>query len=622
VNKFVKTFWGKVKVILANRSLMKKSIAVHVTIIGVPVMVFALYTYKSLERNAKKDAIEKRNYEINVEYDTIEKNMYIMRNIINTVTHDKELLDFIAHDGDRDTRELINFSDTKYKQLIGLQNNNPAIKQINIFTRNLQENEFWPIIYMENRVEHNDWYKKVLGKNGVEYWNINHYDNDIKTKSMFNEVNYELVVSLNKAIKHSGSNLGVVRVTMVSKDFFPSMFKEEQDGQTFVIDKENLNLISDKDNKLLKTYSFDPEQFKQFIGDKLLKERGEIDYKQGKEEYIVLYRESPMVNNYIVNVIPLKKITQGIETSRQLLLWGGILLLVFLSIIIYFATKALLRRFYKILSAVKQVRNGELMPSIPVYGTDEVGVLAHNFRQMMKTIDTLINESINREVMTKEAELKALKTQIDAHFLYNTLENIRMMAVVEENYMISDCLANLGDMMRYNMRWNNEFVPLSEEISHIKNYISLMTLRYDNQIILNINIMKEFMSKEILKLTIQPLVENAVKHGLADKLRSEDGSISISVEIDQQFLYLSVMDNGKGMDKNKVLELQNHIDGNVNDKFGLGLKNVNDRIKLFYNDQCGIIVESQEGTYTKITMKLPREGKGILIAGIDEIAKI
>jgi two-component system sensor histidine kinase YesM len=132
-----------------------------------------------------------------------------------------------------------------------------------------------------------------------------------------------------------------------------------------------------------------------------------------------------------------------------------------------------------------------------------------------------------------------------------------------------------------------------------------MTLRYDFEIILKINIEPEFLDREILKLTIQPLVENAVKHGISEKLMSENGIISISVAIDEEYLYLNVKDDGKGMDINKVQELQNHINENIDKKYGLGLKNVSDRIKLFYGKQYGIMIEAHEGGYTQITLKLP-----------------
>ena len=614
-------FLGKVKQTFINESLMKKLIAMYIFIIGIPILIFSLYTFNSLLENAKNDAIDRANYDLSTEYESVEKNVYIMRNIVNSIDANNEVLEYLQGDNKQETKKLIDFKETTYKQLINLQNSNPTIKQVNIFTDNLQVSEIWPTFYREDRIIHNDWYKKTIEKNGAEYWNIDHYDNDIVINSTSNDESKDLVVSLNKKINYPlNKYLGISRVTMCSKDFFPKMFEEDdlKSGQILLVDKENMDIKTDENSSLLRNFNFDKEKFQEFIKGRLEHEKGEITYNQGKEDYIILFKESPIPNNYLLSIIPLNNISQGIKDSRRVVIWGALFLLLLLSIVVYYATKTILKRLYEIIYAVKQVRTGDLMPSIEVYGNDEVGVLAHNFREMMKTIDTLIKDSVSKEIITKEAELRALKTQIDSHFLYNTLENIRMMALVEDNYIVSDCLASLGDMMRYNMKWNNEFVPLSEEINHIKNYISLMTLRYDFEIILKIDIKDEFLNREILKLTIQPLVENAVKHGLSEKLRSKNGSVFISVETDETYLYLNVMDDGNGMDINKVQELQNHIDGNVDKRYGLGLKNVNDRIKLFYGKQYGIVIEAQEGNYSKITLRLPNEVKGTLSSSINK----
>jgi two-component system sensor histidine kinase YesM len=604
----INIMWRKVKQTLIDQSLIKKLITMYIFIIGIPILIFSLYIFSSLSKNAKHDAVNRANYDLSTEYDSVEKNVYIMRNIIKTIESDNQVIEYLQGENNQDAKELIDFRETTYKQLINLQNSNPTIKQINIFTSNSNISEIWPTFYKIDRIMDNDWYKKVIKKNGSEYWNVNHYDNDIVVKSTLNDESKDVVVSLNKRITYrSDKYFGICRVTMNSKDFFQKMYEKDElkSGQILLVNKENMDIKTDENSTLLKSFNFDKKKFQDFIKDKLEHERGEVNYSQGSEAYIILYKESPIPNNYLVNVIPLNNISQEIKNSKYLVIWSSLFLLIFLSVVVFYATKAILKRLYKIISAVKQVRTGDLMPSIEVYGNDEVGVLAHNFRQMMKTIDILIKDSVNKEIITKEAELKALKTQIDSHFLYNTLENIRMMALVEENYMVSDCLAALGDMMRYNMKWNREFVPLNEEISHIKNYIALMTLRYDFEIILNINIDSEFLGREILKLTIQPLVENAVKHGISEKLMSENGSVSISVDIDEEYLYLNVKDNGKGMDINKVQELQNYINGNINKKYGLGLKNVSDRIKLFYGKQYGIMIEAKEGFYTQITLKLP-----------------
>ncbi|URZ04373.1 sensor histidine kinase [Clostridium felsineum] len=600
-------FIKNVRDFFIKKNLMKKLIITYILVIAVPIMFFSVYTFKSLEVNAKKDAINKHSYELNVEYSDIEKNIYIMRNVLSAVKNNEEVMNYIDPHKSTDLKELIKFNDVTYKEITNLQNNNPNIRQINIFTNNSEVNEIWPLIYSEKRIIGDKWYKNTLDKDGAAYWNINQCDNDIKKDSLEDQDNGELIVSLNKEIKsQSSKDIGIIRITMLSKNFFPNMFNNDKlnNSQIFIFNTRTLDLITNENNIILKRLHFDRNLFKKSIMGKLKDSKGDISYSQGNEKYILLYMESPLASDYLICVIPLNNITKSVAYSRKALLSESLLLLLLLSIIIYFVTKIILKRLYLILNSIKQIRTGNLEVDIPVYGSDEIGVLAHNFREMMKKIDELIKENIKKEVIGKETELRALKSQINAHFLFNTLENIRVMSLVEGNYVVADSLVSLADMMRYNIKWDNDFVSLNEELNHIKKYISLMTLRYEYCINLHVDIDENFCQLKIPKLIIQPLVENAVNHGLREKLRKKDGNIYISVREDGDYLNLNVMDDGKGMNKDEIHILYEHINGKVHEKLGLGIKNVNDRIRLFYGKNSGVYIEAEKESYSKFIIKL------------------
>ncbi|URZ17104.1 sensor histidine kinase [Clostridium felsineum] len=604
---YIILFIKNVRDFFIKKNLMKKLIITYILVIAVPIMFFSVYTFKSLEVNAKKDAINKHSYELNVEYSDIEKNIYIMRNVLSAVKNNEDVMNYIDPHKSTDLKELIKFNDVTYKEITNLQNNNPNIRQINIFTNNPEVNEIWPLIYSEKRIIGDKWYKNTLDKDGAAYWNINQCDNDIKKDSLEDQDNGELIVSLNKEIKsQSSKDIGIIRITMLSKNFFPNMFNNDKlnNSQIFIFNTRTLDLITNENNIILKRLHFDRKLFKKSIMGKLKDSKGDISYSQGNEKYILLYMESPLASDYLICVIPLNNITKSVAYSRKALLSESLLLLLLLSIIIYFVTKIILKRLYLILNSIRQIRTGNLEVDIPVYGSDEIGVLAHNFREMMKKIDELIKENIKKEVIGKETELRALKSQINAHFLFNTLENIRVMSLVEGNYVVADSLVSLADMMRYNIKWDNDFVSLNEELNHIKKYISLMTLRYEYCINLHVDIDENFCQLKIPKLIIQPLVENAVNHGLREKLRKKDGNIYISVREDGDYLNLNVMDDGKGMNKEEIHILYEHINGKVHEKLGLGIKNVNDRIRLFYGKNSGVYIEAEKESYSKFIIKL------------------
>jgi two-component system sensor histidine kinase YesM len=189
------------------------------------------------------------------------------------------------------------------------------------------------------------------------------------------------------------------------------------------------------------------------------------------------------------------------------------------------------------------------------------------------------------------------------------LEAIKTVAEIDYKYDISDYLTALGRLMRYSMHWSNIYVTLKEEIDHVRNYLSLMNLRCENKIAISIVIEDELLMLEILKMTIQPIVENAINHGLAPK--NWQGMLEIRAFKSVQNLCIQVVDNGVGMSTGQLEQLKEKIridhvkDSEVFLYGGIGLKNVNERIKLFYGEEYGLKIESVESEYTTVWVILP-----------------
>ncbi len=268
---------------------------------------------------------------------------------------------------------------------------------------------------------------------------------------------------------------------------------------------------------------------------------------------------------------------------------------------------------------MKRVRKGEVTAAIAIRGGGEVGELAHHFNKLIRTINELIAQGVRKQAVTKEAELRTLHSQIDSHFLYNTLENIKMLAEIEGQRTISDALTSLGGMMRYNFKWSGEYVKLRDEIRHIRNYIDVMNIRFDEPIRLELNIPSEFMELEVLKMSLQPIVENAVKHAWPE-FPDQEKQIKIDViawEEDQ--ITINVTDNGIGIEPYRLGRLGEILRTADDEELpsgdygrggvqagGIGLRNVHQRIRLFYGNEYGIEVKSEEGKFTQVTMTFPK----------------
>ena len=284
-----------------------------------------------------------------------------------------------------------------------------------------------------------------------------------------------------------------------------------------------------------------------------------------------------------------------------------LLLIPFLAAGINVVVKTVLRQFYRIIDAIKRVQTGDLSVVIEDCGTDEMGELGSQVNKMLTEINHLMKEQIDKELLVKNSEIKALQNQINAHFIYNVLESIKMMAEIEEQYDISDAVTTLGKLLRYSMRWTAGTVTVAEEIEYIRNYLKLMNIRFDYEIYLSLNIPDSIYAQQIPKMSLQPIVENAIYHGIEQM--AEDTNIYIKGLIEGNDCIIEITDAGRGMSEEEVARLYKKISGEIETTGGsgngIGLKNVQDRIKMNFGEEYGIEIASKLGCYTKIMVRIP-----------------
>ena len=217
------------------------------------------------------------------------------------------------------------------------------------------------------------------------------------------------------------------------------------------------------------------------------------------------------------------------------------------------------------------------------------------------------------EIKQKEAELNALKTQIKPHYLYNTLDIIRMTAMKHEDRETAEMLESLARQLRYLMGEEKEMVSLEQELDNIRDYFQMMRIRYEGRISLNITVPESLREIAVLKLLVQPAVENAVKHGLKEK--DGQGSVWISANRKAEKVEVTVMDDGVGMDTEQLEAIRKRISAGTKElhnpeKGGVGLVNVNERIQNRYGCQYGVQIESTKGAGTIVIICIPYLSEG------------
>jgi len=570
--------------------------------------IFGLMKYKSY---MEEDVINESKYELQLETEHINSNKDTMEGNAQMVLGDSSILSFIGIERELTLDELMDFNNNTLKNIMRIQFNNPNISDINLFTNNKFINmEMWPLIYSEDRIYKSDWYSNVISENGKECWYLNHDDKDINNIKHIDQGN---MVSLYTEIRQPKSkHLGILKVDMPTKTFFQKMYNDDTKtkSQLFVIDGEN-NIFTNEKTKLFKDEGMDLDYLKsQFLKYKIKNTDNFIVDFKGKDS-IVVFNYIKSLNAYILSVSSVETSYKYINGIQVIFIIGTIFLIFLLSIVTYFITSIILKQLKSMIQSMKKMQSGDFNIAINVRSNDEIGELAHNFRKMLKKINDLISDAVEKKSIAKETELRSLQTQIDAHFIYNVLENIKMMAEIEEKYLISDSLTSLGSMMRYNMKWEKEYINLSHEIDHIQNYVALMNIRFENNIQLDIDIEDGLLEHEVLKMSIQPIIENCIKHALIKIIRKKKGKINLIVKSDGKIMTITVIDDGVGMSPEWVEILNNWINGNPNKiignengSTGIGLRNVNERIKLYYGEEYGITVYSEEGFYTKVVMTM------------------
>ncbi len=334
---------------------------------------------------------------------------------------------------------------------------------------------------------------------------------------------------------------------------------------------------------------------------------------QGEAEQFVFVEYIEEYDVYVVcnlDSVPLDDQMKTIQQVMYLFLLISVVLLIAIS---FFFSKRLTLPITRLMTQMEQVENGQFGAQIEVLSNDELGQLTARFNQMMAELDSYTNEVYVAKIQQKEAELNALKSQIYPHFLYNTLEVIRMTALSRSDDKVAYMIEALSDQIRYLIGTVSDIVPLSLEVDILQKYVYLVNARYDEEV----NFTVSDYGKETIfipKLILQPIVENAVVHGI--KPKNIGGTISLRVNKTAEVLELTIMDNGCGMDASTVAELEARLASDLPGRkteyqwSSIGLKNVHDRIRFLYGTPYGISIFSTQGLGTAVKIRLPSDIKG------------
>lgn len=325
--------------------------------------------------------------------------------------------------------------------------------------------------------------------------------------------------------------------------------------------------------------------------------------KIGNESFLAASADSESNDWRIISLIPESELFAEINQlqKRNLIILTIVMALSLLGL--FFTSRQIIVPIDRLSKIMKIAESGDFSTHIQVNRMDEIGRLSISYNSLLDKINELIHEVYLQKIASSEAKLQMLQSQINPHFLYNTLESISMMATINDDEATAEMATELGSILRYSISNINQPVSLSEEIAQLKKYISLLERRFHSQYTISIDIDNKYYSISIPRLILQPILENAIYHGMSS-VRS-DGKIVISAKkADPHTLLLTVSDNGSGMSEEKVQDLNEYIN-EKNDLFkSIGMRNVNRRIKLSCGPEYGLTVYSCIGKGTTVVMRI------------------
>jgi two-component system sensor histidine kinase YesM len=337
------------------------------------------------------------------------------------------------------------------------------------------------------------------------------------------------------------------------------------------------------------------------------------------EEYLVASRKTPFSDWSLVTLTRYKEATEKINfIQRTNLLIQVLFYSCFLVILIF-----LVRQFTKPLKdlgrVAAEIELGNLTIRSGIQGKNEIGKLGRSFDKMLNRIEDMIRQTVLEQAKKRKIELEMLQAQINPHFLFNILNSIRLKILLNNDAENASLIQALSSLLRMTINRNNEFIPLYQEVEIVTNYIKLMNMRQQDPIDFEVSLAEETLLKEVPRLFIQPLIENAYIHGFNEG----GGRIIISAYSDHQNLIVMVEDDGKGMTDEQRQLLIEHLENNTDevgersDGFsGIGLKNVYERMKLIYGHSFRVDVYSVVGSGTKIKLFIPmHKGGGQYVQG-------
>jgi len=444
-----------------------------------------------------------------------------------------------------------------------------------------------------------NWFIEAMNKNGRVFWN-----GIVENPAQYKSDKYIIPIVRPVIFADTHAQIGWSMIGFkpaLISDVFEE-YKLDSNHLLFVVDNTGKAIFHNESQYIgqwLTQYDF--------MEDILSRDTGDFIANINNKKMLVCFFKSKYSGMTIIQALSYEQLEKQKEIVRNISLTVLILSIAISAVFTVFLSSRLTKPLRNLLTRMKYISSGNFGRDASLEGADEMGILGKGINDMADNIKGLMDTLLEKEREKKRLELKMLQSQINPHFIYNTLHSIKLMATIQKSDGISEMVSALGLLLKEVSKGTSEKITLREEIKLVDNYIYIQKIRCRGLIKVQYQIPDEDLyNYRILKFTLQPIVENAIVHGLESK--EGIGVIRIELMDENDKISISVEDNGIGMTAEKLREIfSDNKKKSVSEFNSIGIKNVDERLKLTYGNQYGLKIESREGEYTRVLVVIPKE---------------
>lgn len=536
-----------------------------------PMLIVGIYCYRFVNQVLVDREIKNLQNSLNQAMNVVDNQLTIYENMSDYLAFNQAILQTVSYPYKDNYYEMYNQFTTVFDPMVtSLKYLHSGIKQVTIYARNdieRHDNTLAPI----TDIEEEPWFQEITSDHKIS-WIINKREKKIfcvrnmpelqgELGVLYIEVDYDKIFE--PFTQMLDENYGVYVQENSEMVFSYNIFEESYNQMDF--SEENITSLKTSEDSEFIFVDCDSE--------------GQIGLHAG------MYRPSSQISATVGPMMAGMVLICVVSTISA-------------SLLLTLLTAVIVKNLERLTKNMKDVKKGNLEVTVTSDSKDEIGELVQGFGDMVNRIKTLIEEVYEGKISLKEYEMKALQAQINPHFLYNTLSLINWKAIEADEKDISKITLALSRFYRTALNKGNSMMPLADEISNVKSYLDIQLIMHDYEFDVEMDIDERINYYDAPNLILQPLIENAIDHGI-DLKPNERGKITIRGWSEKEILYLSVEDNGVGMSEETAQNILTH-----NSK-GYGVRNVNERIKLMYGPEYGLKIESKEGEGTRIIISIP-----------------